>query len=463
MRFPAIHRGGQLKCVSFSILSLHCRKISELYNAQIAQTGTFFWRRKMGGTTNLKTALAISVFLAAMACATASGGTIYVDAYTPDNNDGSSWARAYKYLQDGLAGASSGDEIWVAAGRYKPDAISADPNGSGDRTATFTLINGVGIYGGFAPGGTWFERDPHIYETILSGDINTPGDANDNSYHVVTGSGVDPNAIIDGFTITGGNANRGTSPDDSGGGMYNDNGSPTVIGCTFSGNSARISGGGMHNEDGSTELEECTFTNNTAQSGGGMYNDSWDDPTAGNRVMLTDCIFRGNSSLVAGGGMYNMYCDSILTTCTFEDNSTVPGATGGGGICNDRSLMTLTNCTFSGNSVTNGSGGGVCNRENSDVNVVGCVFTGNLAYSYGCGMYNRGDAIVVNCTFIGNSGHLYTHSKGGGIADFYGQSLMVVNCIFTGNSAGFGGGMLNRRSDSVSVVNCTFSGNSAPS
>ncbi|GAG47885.1 unnamed protein product, partial [marine sediment metagenome] len=68
--------------------------------------------------TNLNTCLVMSVFLLGMACTT-FGRTIYVDANTPDNNDGSSWAKAYKYLQDALADAnSSGDvnEIWVAQG-----------------------------------------------------------------------------------------------------------------------------------------------------------------------------------------------------------------------------------------------------------------------------------------------------------------------------------------------------------
>jgi hypothetical protein len=96
----------------------------------------------MSRRTNLKAALVIAVFLAGLAPAVATGKTIYVDVNTPYSNDGSSWARAYKYLQDGLSGASSGDEIWVAEGTYKPDANNSDPNGNGDRGATFTLING---------------------------------------------------------------------------------------------------------------------------------------------------------------------------------------------------------------------------------------------------------------------------------------------------------------------------------
>src|SRR5262249_10952971 len=39
-----------------------------------------------------------------------------------------------------------------------------------------------------------------------SGDIGTPGDAADNSYHVVTSEGLSAAAVLDGFTVTAGNA-----------------------------------------------------------------------------------------------------------------------------------------------------------------------------------------------------------------------------------------------------------------
>ncbi|MHC4585763.1 MAG: right-handed parallel beta-helix repeat-containing protein, partial [Planctomycetota bacterium] len=360
-----------------------------------------------------------------------------------------------------MTDASSGDQIWVAEGTYRPDASNVDPIGSADRDATFMLVNGVEIYGGFASGDAWQDRDPNHKRCFLNGDINMPGDTNDNSYHVVTSSGVDSDTIIDGFTIMGGNADGTVSPKNYGGGIYSINGSPIIINCTIFRNTATTYGGGMYNKDGSPELRRCMFTKNAAETGGGMYNDSWDEPAAGNLAVLTNCKFSGNTSIVAGAGMHNFYCDSVLTDCVFEDNSTVPGASGGGGICNDRSLAILTSCNFSGNSTSNGAGGGLYNRENSDVNVVDCVFTGNSAYYYGGGMYNRGKAMVVNCTFSDNSGQLYSHSNGGGIADYYGDSLTVVNCIFSGNSAGFGGGIYNRRSSSVNVVNSSFSTNSA--
>jgi len=97
---------------------------------------------------NLKIWVVISVFMLAMV-STAAGQTIYVDASATGANDGSSWMDAYWYLQDALADAQSGDDILVAEGVYKPDEDTANPTGTGDRTATFHLKNGVAIYGGF--------------------------------------------------------------------------------------------------------------------------------------------------------------------------------------------------------------------------------------------------------------------------------------------------------------------------
>jgi len=104
-------------------------------------------------------------------------GIIYVDADANGLNTGSSWADAYNYLQDALANASSSlkpVEIRVAQGVYRPDENAVEPNGTGNREATFQLINGASLKGGYAGFG---EPDPNardidIYETILTGDLN---------------------------------------------------------------------------------------------------------------------------------------------------------------------------------------------------------------------------------------------------------------------------------------------------
>jgi hypothetical protein len=88
-----------------------------------------------------------------------------VDAGSTDPApDGSTWPKAFPHLQDALAAArpiasaAKPVQIWVAAGTYMPDGGLIPPGGahipgSGERIATFTLLNNTEIYGGFPTGG----------------------------------------------------------------------------------------------------------------------------------------------------------------------------------------------------------------------------------------------------------------------------------------------------------------------
>ena len=379
-----------------------------------------------------------------MVCTTAAAQIIYVDADATGANDGTSWENAYNFLQDALADANSAVkpvEIRVAEGIYTPDSNSADPNGSGDRTATFQLINGVSLKGGYAGFG---QPDPNVrdfklYESILSGDldgndidVNDPCDLlseptrAENSYHVVNGSNTDVNAVLDGLTITGGNINS-WGPwryrDDYGGGMYNEFGSLTISNCTFSGNSAR-NGGGMYNFRSSPTLTSCTFSHNYAfEDGGGMYN-HFSSPS------IISCKFRENVAS-SGGGLYNRGSTSnpILINCTFSSNT----AGAGGGMYNSLSSPKLSECTFVKN-VSKAEGGGI-----SDT-------------SYG---QPRGAARLTNCRFIRNSA-----VKGGGICIAHSRPTLA-NCMFIGNSADFGGASAHYDLAIATYSKCTFAANSA--
>ena len=76
------------------------------------------------------------------------------------------WADACT-LQTALSLAFSGDEIWVQAGVHSPQAGPTD---------TFTLKNGVAVYGGFAGTETLLtQRDWNANLTTLSGDIGAAG------------------------------------------------------------------------------------------------------------------------------------------------------------------------------------------------------------------------------------------------------------------------------------------------
>ncbi len=401
----------------------------------------------------MKFILAFCIFIAVLTSQAAPAATIYVDIDASGTNNGTSWANAYTDLQSVLDVATSGDEIWVAEGTYKP---SMEHGGTGDRYKTFQMKNGVGIYGGFDPtvgDDGWAERDWVNNVTILSGDIGTEGDNTDNCIHVFYNEGLDSTAIIDGFIITvaDGFDQHTSYRDNHGGGMFNNNSSPTITNCIFSNNSARSCGGGMYNDDNSSPtITNCTFSGNSSFDGGGMHNND-SSPT------LTNCTFSGNSSF-DGGGMYNHKSSPTLINCTFSGNT---ASENGGGMYNgSSSSSTLTNCTFSGNTASE-NGGGMYNGSSSSSTLTNCTFSGNTASEDGGGMYNypyplASSITITNCIFSNNS----ADGLGGGINNSA-SSLTLLNCTFSGNFASSGGGgMSNGGASSVTIANCIFTDNS---
>lgn len=109
--------------------------------------------------------LAMAVTLTAPQSARANPGILYAAPDGATSGTCNSWANACT-LQYALSRAVSGDEIWVKMGVHYPGA-------AGNRTATFTLKNGVALYGGFA--GMETSRSQRNWQTnitVLSGDID---------------------------------------------------------------------------------------------------------------------------------------------------------------------------------------------------------------------------------------------------------------------------------------------------
>lgn len=374
--------------------------------------------------------------IGALLCSPTYSKIIFVDDDAAGANDGTNWENAYVYLQDALTDANDADkpvEIRVAQGIYKPDQGLAAIPGFFWPTATFQLINGVIIKGGYADFG---ETDPNardvdLYETILSGDLESNDEKNvwestlDNSFHIVTGSWTDNTAVLDGFVLLAGRA-HGSFPN-AGGGIYNESGDPNITNCTFTANSALFEGGGMYNINSSPTITNCTFSGNRAEYGGGMYNHD-------SNPILTDCKFTNNTVYHwynpdkfwgNGGGMLNYGGTPILTNCVFIGNSS---RCDGGGMDNyPGSSPILTNCTFSGNS-SKFYGGGMRNSGSNPI-LTNCTFSGNLAYKNGSGIFNQNGShpVLINCIFSGNSARY-----GNALACFHGStrnSFELVNCI----------------------------------
>lgn len=290
-------------------------------------------------------------------------------------NNGTSWADAYTDLQAALAAATSGQEIWVAAGTYRPSA-------TGDATVSFALEDGVEVYGGFAGvEGARAQRDWRRNVTVLTGDLTA--DFN-NSHNVVRGNDIGATAVLDGFTITGGVP---VDLAEIGGGIFLTSASPTLTNLTISGNQ----GTAIFNSHYSSPLmTNMTISDNFGSLGGGIFNNEYSSP------MLIDVKISGNRG-TWGGGMYNGYASSpTLINVTISNNYTQSVANGlhlgGGGMYNNgASTPTLINVKILYNYALNGRGGGMHNTESSVPRLINVTIRGNE----GSGIWNTGSAAPV--------------------------------------------------------------------
>lgn len=321
------------------------------------------------------------------------GKIIYVKANATGSATGASWANAYTDLQSALVTtvAHSGDEVWVAAGTYKP-------TGTANRGISFEMPTGVAIYGGFAGNeATSSTRNWTTHPTILSGDIGAAGNTADNTYRVVIGA---RNAELNGFTITGGNYTSGS-------GMLNGNCAPVVANCTFT---ANVGGSTMYNYNGAAPtVFNCVFTSNTTDHTGAMLNRA----SAAPRVL--NCVFSGNK---------------VNATGTND---------GGAGMVNDGSTSkpSVVNCTFVGNDAGNGKGGAMLNI-NCSPTVQNCVFRDNKA-ALGAEIYTSGGTPVFSHCDIegcGGSGASWATALGADGGDNIDADPLFVNAA---NPAGADG------------------------
>ncbi len=326
--------------------------------------------------------------------------THYVTVSGAGTKDGSSWSNAHEGLQAALTAATSGDQIWVQFGTYYTSEVSGSQT---DRNQSFSMKNGVEIYGGFAGSETAVSQRYDygyngIHETIISGDIGTVGVDNDNSYFVfVNNNPINTTAVLDGVTVCHG----------------------YVIDQNMGG--SQSSGAGIKNRYASPTIRNCTFHHNAAVSGGAI------SFFYGGQCSVTNCVFFENSASYTGGAVECFYTNGHKwINCIFSNNY----CDGYGGASSETFCTNneYINCVFTGNNNTIYGGGAIAIAAANGATIRNCTYRNNTGGRGGAVYTESCSATIYNSIFFNNISPYGTH--------FYGTNVLYNSCIYPydGNS-----------------------------
>jgi predicted outer membrane repeat protein len=355
------------------------------------------------------------------------------------DDDGSSWANAYRHLQNALERAQvtpGTDEIWVAAGTYYPDRNSASPNGTGSRNASFLLQFDVSIYGGFLGlnhpqhenGETELtQRDPENNITTLSGDVADPcGDPGAGSCGESNGSPGCDNADCCHTVCIG---------------------DPYCCDVDWDQSCASLANIGVCDHCGTAEAGDCFEANGNP----GCEDTQCCAIVCGQPGLAFCCASDWIQACAAAAAQlcpravpWAWGARHVVTAEDVDDSAVLNG-------------FTITGGHGDGEDV---DGAGILIIDANPV-ITRCRLTGNSA-DEGGGVHVTGAAqpVLFNCSFIANDAR-----EGGGMHLETGAAgTTLANCLFNANTAIHHGGALDAGGPNaeVRVVDCTFAGNSAP-
>lgn len=308
----------------------------------------------------MKTKLLILVLLFAFLNANAT--VYYVNKDATGTNNGTNWTNAFTTIELAFSNAIVGDQVWVAVGVYKPVGTT--------RSATFTIPNGVEVYGGFVGNETLLsQRDLTLNLTTLNGDIGATGIQTDNCYSVVTFNNASNLTRFDGFKIIN---------------AYN--------------NISSTNGGAIRNISGEPTISNCEFLANYAFNGAAVGSVSGN----GSQTMtLISCKMRSNNALY-GGAVFVSSGTVKLINCELFSNT----ASYGGAIQSENGTLFIDRCKISGNSATNTGGAIRLNNSDAKLEMYNSLLVGNLADEGAvlslAPISNQKIQKIINCTISGN-------------------------------------------------------------
>lgn len=199
-------------------------------------------------------------------------------------------------------------------------------------------------------------------------------------------SGETSTTVIEGFTVTGGNATDAI-PNDRGGAIYIQGSSPVIRSCILVDNRATF-GGAVYSNVGNARFENCVLRNNLAISRGGAayMNES--------SAVFIDCRFLGNEAKSHSGAIYHRDETLVLERCRFRGNA------------------------------SGWYGGAISVGAAATVQATSCEFYGNTAVTDGGAMRVDGLLFLGHCTVAGNEA-----PAGPGFLTRAGSTMSVTGCI----------------------------------
>ena len=322
----------------------------------------------------------------------------YVSAEAKGRKDGSNWDNAAGLTElKALLAKGAVMNVYMSAGTYSvEEALVSEAEG-----ADFS------VYGGYpagAKGASLKARDAKANVTIFDG--------GGKSQIWLTKKG---NVLFDGLTFQ-----NGFSAKDNGGALvFNGTGvTGKVVDCSFIGNKVTdgtnstqyLSGGAIHVFEAKVTVENSSFSKNYGRNGGSLFTNN-----AKAELTVKGCTFTEDYALNTGGSINNSNGTQMIENCTFTGCYNLGGAGGAIHINGASAVQTLKNCVFNSceanrnNSylkVDAKASGGAISVQNSNLDICGCTFDGNMGSAGSAMLLQSGDGLVrvTDCVFKNNKG-----------------------------------------------------------